>query len=187
MARRLCPSGLGSVAGLGATLEGASRPTHFDGVSTVVAKLFAIAGPCRAYFGEKDYQQLVIVTRLARDLSFPVTVVPCPIRRESDGLAMSSRNVYLSEDERRAAPVLQQALQLGAALIAAGEQDPDVVIAAVTARIQAEPLAVLDYVEVVAEGTVTSPARLDVPVRLVTAARFGKPRLLDNLAVLPPA
>lgn len=174
-----------AVADLGATLEGASRPTHFDGVSTVVAKLFNIAGPCRAYFGEKDYQQLAIVTRMARDLSFPVTVVPCPIQREPDGLARSSRNVYLAPDERAAAPVLHQSLLAGAAAVAGGERDPAVVVALVEALIRAEPLAELDYVEVVDEGTVTRPARIEGPVRLLTAARFGTPRLLDNALAQP--
>ncbi len=176
-----------AVADLGATMEGAARPTHFAGVSTVVAKLFNIAGPCRAYFGEKDYQQLAIVRRMAQDLSFPVTVVPCPIQREADGLAMSSRNVYLTEAERAAAPVLHRALQAGALAVAAGERDPAAAVGVVAALIDAEPLAALDYVEVVSDGTVTRPTRLGGSVRFVVAARFGRPRLLDNLAVVVPA
>lgn len=172
-----------SVAELGATLEGASRPTHFAGVATVVAKLFNIAGPCHAFFGEKDYQQLAIVTRMARDLSFPVTVVPCPIVREPDGLAMSSRNVYLTDDERAAAPVLHRALQAGAAMIVGGERDPGAVRALMAGMVSAEPAAELDYAEVVEEGEVTAPDRISGDVRLLIAARFGRPRLLDNLAV----
>ncbi len=175
-----------SVSSLSTGMEGAARPTHFDGVATVVAKLFNIAGPCRAYFGEKDYQQLAVVTRMARDLSAPVTIVPCPISREDDGLARSSRNVYLTPEQRAAAPVLHQALQAGARAVAAGQTDPGAVVALVRDRIEAEPLAELDYVEVVTEGTVTRPARLVGPVRLLAAARFGRPRLLDNVAAVAP-
>ena len=175
-----------SVGELGQTMEGAARPTHFAGVSTVVAKLFNIAGPCRAYFGEKDYQQLAIVSRMARDLSYPVTIVPCAIVREPDGLAMSSRNVYLTPDERAAAPALHRALQAGAAAALAGERDPQVAVDLVADIIRAEPLAQLDYAEVVIDGTVTRPDELTGAVRFVVAARFGTPRLLDNLAVVVP-
>jgi pantoate--beta-alanine ligase len=176
-----------SVAELGDVLEGATRPGHFAGVATVVAKLFNVAGPCRAYFSVKDYQQLAIVTRLARDLSFPVTVVPCPILREPDGLAMSSRNVYLEPDQRAAAPVIHRALQAGAASVLAGERDPAAVRKLVAGIIEAEPLAELDYVEVVADGTVEVPDVLAGTVRLLAAARVGRPRLIDNLAVVVPA
>jgi pantoate--beta-alanine ligase len=175
-----------SVARLGEGMEGASRPTHFAGVATVVAKLLNIAGPCRAYFSVKDYQQLAIVTRLVRDLSFPVTVVPCPILREPDGLAMSSRNVYLDPERRAAAPVIHRALQAGAASVLAGERDPEAVRKLIAGIIEAEPLADLDYVEVVTDGTVDRPARLEGRVRFVVAARVGRPRLLDNLAVTVP-
>jgi pantoate--beta-alanine ligase len=176
-----------SVAELGDVLEGATRPGHFAGVATVVAKLFNVAGPCRAYFSVKDYQQLAIVTRLARDLSFPVTVVPCPILREPDGLAMSSRNVYLEPDQRAAAPVIHRALQAGAASVLAGERDPAAVRKLVAGIIEAELLAELDYVEVVADGTVEVPDVLAGTVRLLAAARVGRPRLIDNLAVVVPA
>ena len=143
-------------------LEGASRPGHFNGVATVVAKLFNLAGPCRAYFGEKDWQQLRVVRRLAADLSFPVEVVGCPIVRDGDGLACSSRNVRLSAGERRAATVLYRALTA-----AAGTDDPRRVMAEVVAS---EPLATLDYAEVVGD-------------RLLIAARIGGVRLIDNLEV----
>ena len=174
------------VPDLAATMEGASRPTHFAGVSTVVAKLFNIVGPCRAYFGEKDFQQLAIVRRMASDLSFEVEVVGCPIVREPDGLAMSSRNVYLTPEERAAAPVLHRALQAGVATIVAGERDPATVVELVTAIIDAEPTADLDYVEVVDVATLARPEVLRGEIRLLTAARFGRPRLLDNLGVLIP-
>jgi pantoate--beta-alanine ligase len=174
------------VPDLAATMEGASRPTHFAGVSTVVAKLFNIFSPDRAYFGEKDFQQLAIVRRMAADLSFPVEVVGCPIVRELDGLAMSSRNVYLTPDERAAAPVLHRALQAGTASIIAGERDPDAVARLVSEIVAAEPLAELDYAMVVDAGTLAPPSVLAGEVRLLTAARFGRPRLLDNLGVLVP-
>lgn len=184
-----------AVGGLSQSMEGASRPTHFAGVATVVAKLFAIAGPCRAYFGEKDFQQLAVVRRMATDLSFPVEVVGCPIVREPDGLAMSSRNAYLRPEEREAAPVLQRALKAGAALVLAGERDPSTVMALVREIIAAEPLAELDYVALVDPTTLVPPARPLEPgtYRLLTAARLGIPRLLDNIALrvpgdgLPPA
>jgi pantoate--beta-alanine ligase len=173
-----------SVTELAASMEGASRPTHFAGVATVVAKLFNIVGPCRAYFSEKDFQQLVIVSRMAVDLSFPIEVVACPFVREADGLALSSRNVYLSPAERAAAPVLFRALGAGADAVRAGQRDPRAVIDLVAARIAAEPLAELDYVEVVDPSTLRRPDRLAGEVRLLVAARFGRPRLLDNLSVL---
>jgi pantoate--beta-alanine ligase len=166
----------------GATvLEGASRPGHFDGVTTVVAKLFSIAGACRAYFGEKDWQQLALVTRMAADLSLPVEVVPCPTVREADGLARSSRNVYLSAEERAAAPVLHRALQAGVALIEAGERSAAVVRAAVHAMLDAEPLGTTDYAEVVDASSLQVLDPLVGELRLLTAVRFGGARLIDNV------
>jgi pantoate--beta-alanine ligase len=146
------------------TMEGAARPGHFDGVATVVAKLFNLAGPARAYFGEKDWQQLGVVRRLAADLSFPVEVVGCPTVREADGLACSSRNVRLSPVEREAATVLYRALT---AATAAAPDDRRRVMAEVVAR---EPLASLDYAEA-------------LPDRLLIAVRIGDVRLIDNLGV----
>lgn len=173
------------VEGLTSLLEGASRPTHFDGVTTVVSKLFNLAGPCRAYFGEKDFQQLAVVTRMARDLDQPVTVVPCPIVRESDGLAMSSRNVYLDPEQRAAALVLDRALRHGADLVAAGEHDPLVVEAAMGEVVAAEPLAVAEYLTVVDPETLVTPTSLvaGTEVRLLGVVRFGTTRLLDNRGV----
>ena len=164
------------VAEVGDDREGRLRPGHFDGVATVVAKLFNAAGPCRAYFGEKDHQQLQVVRRMAADLSFPVDVVACPTVREDDGLALSSRNAYLSPAERAAAPVLYQALLAGKALVEQGATDPAALGAAMAAVVAAEPLAVLDYAD-----AVPGPS-----VRLYVAARVGTTRLIDNLEATAP-
>jgi pantoate--beta-alanine ligase len=156
-----------SVAGESDGLEGASRPSHFAGVATVVAKLFNIAGPSRAYFGEKDWQQLQVVRRMVDDLSFPIEVVGCPIVRDGDGVALSSRNVYLSTTERAAAPVLRRALMAGRDALSNGRSPADAA-ALMAELISAEPLAQLDYAEVVGD-------------RLLVAARFGTTRLIDNM------
>ena len=171
-----------SVAEVSAPLEGGARPTHFDGVATVVAKLFSIVGPCRAYFGEKDFQQVAVVRRMVRDLSLPVDVVACPTTRESDGLAMSSRNAYLTPAERAAAPVVHATLQAGRMSIDAGERDPARVRALMADLIGAEPLAELDYAEVVDAATLQVVDPLVGELRLLAAVRFGKARLIDNLA-----
>src|SRR5207237_4964327 len=131
-----------------APMEGASRPMHFAGVATVVAKLFNIAGPCNAYFGEKDWQQLAVIRRMVADLSFPVEVVGCPTVREPDGLAMSSRNAYLTAEERAVAPVLKRGLDAGAAAVSAGAE-ADAVRRAMRDVITAEPRFTLEYAEVV--------------------------------------
>ncbi len=173
---------------ISARFEGASRPTHFAGVATVVAKLFAIVGPCRTYFGEKDWQQVCVVRRMVADLSLPVEVVACPTHRELDGLARSSRNVYLSPEQREAAPVLHRALQAGAARIAAGERDPAAVAALMAEVVAVEPLVALDYAAVVDAETLADVEPLAGEVRLLVAARVGRPRLLDNVGVtVPPA
>jgi pantoate--beta-alanine ligase len=174
------------VAGhLATTLEGARRPGHFDGVATVVAKLFNLAGPCRAFFGEKDAQQLAVVRRLVADLSFPVEVVGCPTVREPDGLAASSRNARLSAPERVAATVLHRALVTGATAVTAGRCDPSYepghVARLMAAVVAAEPLAALDYAEVIDAATFEPAATLSGDVRLVVAARIGGVRLIDNL------
>lgn len=152
------------------TMEGAARPGHFDGVATVVAKLFNLAGPCRAYFGEKDWQQLSVVRRLAADLSFPVEVVGCPTVREPDGLACSSRNVRLSPAEREAATVLHRALVTAATAVAAGECNKEYVRRIIENVVARQPLARLDYAEV-------------LPDRLLVAVRVGGVRLIDNVGV----
>jgi pantoate--beta-alanine ligase len=169
-----------SVQGVSAPLEGRTRPTHFDGVATVVTKLFAIVGPCRAYFGEKDFQQLAVVRRLTHDLSLPVQVVGCPTGRADDGLALSSRNVYLTPEEQAAAPVLHRALEAGQAAITAGERDPAAIEALMAEMICAEPLAELDYAAVVDAATFEVPNPLTGTLRLLVAARFGAARLIDN-------
>lgn len=164
-------------------LEGASRPGHFEGVATVVAKLFAIAGHCTAYFGEKDFQQLAVVRRMTADLSLPVEVIGCPTVRDDDGLALSSRNVHLSPEERRAAPALHRALGAGADAIRSGATDPEVVVAAMTAVVAAVPLFRLDYAAVVEASSFTTPNPLSGELRLLVAARLGTTRLIDNLGV----
>ncbi|HYZ99838.1 MAG TPA: pantoate--beta-alanine ligase, partial [Acidimicrobiales bacterium] len=156
-----------SVAQVSEPLEGAARPEHFAGVATVVAKLFAIVGPCRTYFGEKDFQQIALVRRMVHDLSFPVDVVACPTVREPDGLALSSRNAYLTPEEREAAPVIHRALQAGAASILAGERDPALVRSLMAQIIEAEPLARLDYAEVVDADSFVVPDPLGGNVRLL--------------------
>ncbi len=167
----------------GTILEGASRPGHFQGVCTVVAKLFGLVGHCRAYFGEKDAQQLSVIRRMVVDLDIPVEVVGCPTVREEDGLAMSSRNAYLSRDERAAATCLYEALARAAWLVDGGERDAHALKAEMAKRIGAEPLARLDYVAVVDDETFTETDRVDRPVRALVAARIGNTRLIDNLAL----
>ena len=171
------------VDGVSAPMEGASRPTHFAGVATVVAKLFAIAGPCRAYFGEKDYQQLAVIRRMAADLSFPVDVVGCPTVREADGLALSSRNAYLTPDEREVAPTLQKVLLAGRAAIQNGETDADRVRRLMTDMVNAEPRFTLDYAEVADPASLEPLSTIADPneVRLLIAARLGRARLIDNI------
>ena len=163
-------------------LCGAARPGHFDGVCTVVAKLFNLVGPCSAFFGEKDFQQLAILRRMARDLSFPVDVVGCPTVREPDGLALSSRNVYLTAEEREVAPVLQRALRAGADAIVGGETDAGAVRASMAELIDAAPLGELDYVEVADPDTLVPLVVAAPGARLFGAVRFGRARLIDNIA-----
>lgn len=164
---------------LGSELEGASRPGHFAGVLTVVAKLFNIVRPDFAYFGEKDYQQLVLVRRMVTDLNLDVKVVGVPIVREPSGLALSSRNVYLDEEQKRAARTLSAALTAGAH---AGSEGADAVLAAANAVLATEPGVQLDYLHL--RGTDLGPAPTVGPARLLVAARVGATRLIDNAALL---
>jgi len=164
--------------------EGDSRPTHFAGVATVVAKLFNIVGPCTAFFGQKDFQQLAMIRRMVSDLNFPVTIVGMPTVREPDGLAMSSRNLRLTPEHRAQAPTVQRALQAGVSAIEAGERDPGAVEAVVravlaTASDADEP----DYVAVVDAGSLRVPQVLAGEIRLLTAVTFGDVRLIDNVGV----
>jgi pantoate--beta-alanine ligase len=172
---------------LGERLEGASRPGHFRGVCTVVAKLFGLVGPCRAYFGEKDAQQLAVIRRMVADLDLPVEAVGCPTVREPDGLALSSRNTYLSPEEREATPALFLALDLARRRVEQGETDGAAIREEMARRIEHEPLAELEYVAVVDERTFEEVERLDGPARALVAARFGKARLIDNLLLSPAA
>jgi pantoate--beta-alanine ligase len=173
-----------SVARLGTRWEGASRPGHFDGVATVVAKLFALAGPCRAYFGEKDFQQLAVLRAMVADLWLPVEIVGCPTVRDADGLALSSRNVRLDDDQRAVAPVLARALAAGGRAVRSGVSSPAQAGALMAAVCAQEPLIELDY------AVVVDPVRLEVPetlesgseYRLLIAATLGGVRLIDNSA-----
>jgi pantoate--beta-alanine ligase len=167
-------------------MESAARPTHFDGVSTVVAKLFSLVGECRAYFGEKDYQQLAVVRRMVLDLDLPVTIVPGATTREPDGLAMSSRNAYLTAEERAVAPALHAALQAGAEAIRAGERSGPAVREVIAAAVRAAPPFELDYAEVVDAASLERLEEVRGEVRLLAAARLGTPRLLDNLGLTVP-
>jgi pantoate--beta-alanine ligase len=169
-----------TVPGVAAPLEGVHRPTHFAGVATVVAKLFAIVGPSRAYFGAKDWQQVAVVSRMVRDLSIPVEVVPCPIVREADGLAMSSRNVYLTEEERPQATALRRALTAGIEAIQSGEREPAAVEAVMRAVLAEAPLGAVDYVAAVPAQSLVNDGPLTGEVRLLTAVKFSKARLIDN-------
>lgn len=164
-------------------LCGAKRPGHFRGVATVVAKLFNIVQPDAAFFGQKDAQQLQVIRRMVQDLNFPVTIVPCSIVREPDGLAMSSRNVYLTPEERRAAVVLYRSLKRAENLIAGGEHDAGKIESFLAESIASEPLARLDYAEVRALPDLAAKPVLSGEVILAVAAHFGRARLIDNLIV----
>jgi pantoate--beta-alanine ligase len=169
------------VGGLGDRLEGAFRPGHLDGVATVVAKLLHLVGPASAYFGQKDAQQLAVVRRMVADLAFPNQVVACPTVREPDGLAVSSRNAYLSAVERQRATVLYRALQAGRAAFEAGERDPAAVEAAARELLEGAAGVEPDYLALVDPASF-EPAKQAAPgLVLATAARVGRTRLIDNV------
>jgi pantoate--beta-alanine ligase len=177
------PPGFDSVVSVGAItrpLEGAARPGHFDGVATVVAVLFGLVGAERAYFGQKDAQQVMAIRRMTLDLALPTEVIACPTLREPDGLALSSRNVHLPPAERAAAPVLRRALLVGRAAWESGERSGDAIRRAMTAELKREPLARPEYVSVADAGTLAELDRVDGPALLSLAVRFGDTRLIDN-------
>jgi len=160
---------------------GSSRPTHFKGVTTVVNILFNIVRPHRAYFGQKDAQQVVIIKKMVRDLHMPLTIVTCPIIREVDGLAMSSRNVYLSPEERNQALILNKALKAVQSLYHLGETKAEVLKTSLRNEINTMPLAVIDYIEILDFNTLESNEKIEAPALTAVAVRFGNTRLIDNI------
>lgn len=182
----LYPAGYNSwidVEGLTDKLEGASRPTHFRGVTTIVAKLFNILEPTRAYFGQKDAQQLAVIKKMVKDLDMNLEVIACPTIREPDGLAMSSRNSYLKPDERKAATVLYQSLKLAEKLYSEGERDSTKIRREMTALIRQQPAANIDYISVADNETLGEVEEITRPVLVSLAVKIGKPRLIDNIVL----
>lgn len=182
----LYPSGYQTwveVENLTQVLEGSSRPTHFRGVTTVVAKLFNGVSPQKAYFGQKDAQQAVVIRRMVTDLNFPIEIVVCPIVREPDGLAMSSRNTYLDPAQRQAATVLYRSLTAAKAAFAAGEHDADVLRSIVTEKVGAEALADLEYISCAHPESLQELQGTIEAALLSMAVRVGKTRLIDNMKV----
>jgi pantoate--beta-alanine ligase len=171
------------VGPIGSVLEGEFRPTHFRGVATVVMKLFQLAPADRAYFGRKDYQQTLVVRQMVADLDVPIDVRVCPTVREPDGLAMSSRNRYLTPDERRRALVLSRSLRMAEELLAAGEQRASVIHHRITHEIESVGGVQIQYIAIVADGTLTPVERVDGPTTIALAATIGKTRLIDNALI----
>ncbi|MFC1992518.1 pantoate--beta-alanine ligase [Chloroflexota bacterium] len=164
-------------------LEGASRPGHFRGVATVCAKLFGIVQPTKAYFGQKDAQQLLVIKKMVSDLNVNLEIISVPTVREPDGLAMSSRNTYLNPDERRQASALYQSLTLAEKLWSEGEKDADKLRQQTTALIQKQPLAVIDYISIADAETLDELDTITPPVLVSLAVRIGKTRLIDNVVL----
>jgi pantoate--beta-alanine ligase len=182
-ASEVYPEGFDTTVTVGAVaqpLEGAARPGHFEGVATVVAILFGLIGADHAYFGQKDAQQVMVIRRMARDLAIPTEVIACPTVREPDGLALSSRNVHLSPDERRAAPVLRRALLAARARWEDGERASEALRDAMSETLTTEPLANVEYVSVADGRTLQELDVVGVPALLSLAVRFGSTRLIDN-------
>ena len=168
------------IEGLSDGLCGKSRPIHFRGVCTVVSKLFNIVNPHRAYFGEKDAQQLAIIKRMVRDLNFDIEVIGCPIIREEDGLAKSSRNTYLNDEERKAATILNKSLLLGKKALEDGERDSKKIVDIITNNINTESLAKIDYIEIVDSLSMKEVDIINKSVLVAMAVYIGKTRLIDN-------
>ncbi|MEI6603270.1 MAG: pantoate--beta-alanine ligase [Clostridia bacterium] len=168
---------------ISSVLCGASRAGHFKGVATVVNKLFHICLPDRAYFGQKDYQQVQVIRRMVSDLNMDITIVSCPIVREQDGLAMSSRNTYLSTEERKQALILHQSLAFAQELVGTGERNAVKLIGEITTLIQTSPLADIEYVAVADVNTLKAVESIQGKVLLALAVRFGKTRLIDNIVL----
>lgn len=169
--------------GLTKELCGKSRPIHFRGVCTVVSKLFNIVTPDKAFFGQKDAQQLAVIRRMVTDLNMDVEVVGCPIIREEDGLAKSSRNTYLNEKERKAALILSQTIRLGEQMVKDGVTDADELLTAMKENIEKEPMAKIDYVEAVSMDTIEKVDKIEGTVLIAMAVYIGKTRLIDNVVV----
>ncbi len=177
------PPGFDSAVSVGAVaqpLEGAARPGHFDGVATVVAILFNLVGAERAYFGQKDAQQVMVIRQMARDLAIGTEVLACPTVREADGLALSSRNVHLTPEQRRAAAVLRRALLAARSAWEAGERSGDTLRAAMRAELDREPLAAIEYVSIADGSTLAELHTVQGPALASLAVRFGTTRLIDN-------
>ena len=177
------PHAFVSIDTLSDTLCGKTRPIHFKGVCTVVSKLFNIVKPNRAYFGQKDAQQLAIIRRMVRDLNMDIEIVGCPIVREEDGLAKSSRNTYLNEEERKAALILSKAVFLGKKMVEDGETSAAAVKEAMIKKIESEPMAKIDYVEAVDGLSMQPVEEIKAPVLVAMAVYIGKTRLIDNFIV----
>jgi pantoate--beta-alanine ligase len=187
-AAEVYPPGFDTVISVGAVakpLEGAARPGHFDGVATVVAILFDLVGADHAYFGQKDAQQVMVIRQMARDLAIATQVIACPTIRELDGLALSSRNVHLTPEQRAASPVLHRALLAARRRWEAGERSAEILRDAMWETLTTEPLADVDYVSVADGTTLSELDRIDGPTLLSLAVRFGTTRLIDNELLEP--
>jgi pantoate--beta-alanine ligase len=171
------------IEGITDVLEGARRPGHFRGVATVCTKLFNIVQPTRVYFAQKDAQQLLVIKKMVKELNMPLEIVTCPTVREPDGLAMSSRNTYLNEEQRQAATVLYRALRLAEQLYSGGERDANTLRRRLTEMIEGEPLAEIDYVSVADAETLKELDRIEKKALVSLAVKIGKTRLIDNLVI----